>query len=94
MRGTGSPAGLYSVAHGSGRRITRADARRRFKEKHGRKGVRRTPLGGRVICDDDATLFEEHPDAYKPVEPVVRSIEQAGLATRVAAIEPVITVKR
>jgi release factor H-coupled RctB family protein len=32
--------------------------------------------------------------AYKPIEPVVESLIEAGLATAVAALTPVVTVKR
>jgi release factor H-coupled RctB family protein len=47
-----------------------------------------------VLCDDTDLLYEEHPDAYKPIEPVIESLEQAGLATRVAAVLPLLTVKK
>jgi release factor H-coupled RctB family protein len=47
-----------------------------------------------VICDNKDLLYEEHPDAYKDVEVVVDSLEQAGAATRVAALLPMVTVKR
>jgi release factor H-coupled RctB family protein len=46
-----------------------------------------------VLCDDTKLLYEEHPDAYKPIEPVIESLVLAGLAERVASIEPVMTVK-
>jgi release factor H-coupled RctB family protein len=54
----------------------------------------RTKLGGRVLCGDADLLYEEHPDAYKPVEPVVASLVEAGLATPVAQLLPALTVKR
>jgi release factor H-coupled RctB family protein len=47
-----------------------------------------------VLCADTQLLYEEHPDAYKPVEPVVASLVEAGLATPVAELVPVLTVKR
>jgi release factor H-coupled RctB family protein len=47
-----------------------------------------------VLCDDPALLLEEHPDVYKPVEPVVESLVRAGVARRVASLVPLINVKR
>jgi release factor H-coupled RctB family protein len=93
MIGRGRPEGLFSVAHGAGRRITRAAARARFKEPGGRKKLLRTALGGRVLCRDSKLLLEEHPEAYKPIEPIVDALESADLAHRVAALSPLITVK-
>lgn len=93
MRGTGAPAGLASVAHGAGRRMTRSEATDKLKRRYLRAELARSPLGGRVICDDKALLYEEHPDAYKAIEPVIAALEAHGQATRVAPLTPVITVK-
>lgn len=94
LRGTGSEDGLSSVAHGAGRRMGRSEARDKIKGRYKRAELFRTRLGGRVICGDADLLFEEHPDAYKPIEPVVASLVDAGLATPVAELWPVVTVKR
>lgn len=94
LRGTGAEDGLRSVAHGAGRRMTRAEAQAKIKHRYKRAELARSALGGRVICDDQALLYEEHPDAYKAIEPVVTALEAHGLATRVAALTPVVTVKR
>jgi release factor H-coupled RctB family protein len=94
MRGTGAEQGLRSVAHGAGRRMTRAEAVSKLKHRYRRAEVSRSDLGGRTICDDAALLFEEHPDAYKAIEPVVAALEAHQLASRVAALTPVVTVKR
>ncbi len=94
LRGSGNNKTLSSVAHGAGRRFTRADAVARFKQTKTRKEVTRTSIGSRVICDNPKLLFEEHPDAYKPIEPIVAAIEAHGMATRVAALRPLITVKK
>lgn len=94
LRGTGAEDGLRSVAHGAGRRMTRAEAQAKLKHRYKRAELARSTLGGRVICDDQALLYEEHPDAYKAIEPVVAALEAHGLATRVAALTPVVTVKR
>lgn len=92
--GRGEEQGLSSVAHGAGRRLGRNDARERLKARYRKAELTRTRLGGRVICDDADLLFEEHPEAYKPVEPVLASVVEAGLASKVAALEPLVTVKR
>lgn len=94
MRGAGLEGCLCSVAHGAGRRMTRSEARAKVKHKHKRKALTRTACGSRVVCDDKELLYEEHPDAYKDIEVVVESLEQAGAATRVAALLPLVTVKR
>lgn len=94
LTGTGSEHGLRSVAHGAGRRMGRAEALSKLKGKYRRAELTTTRLGGRVVCDDTDLLYEEHPDAYKAVEPVVASLLEAHLATPVASLVPVVTVKR
>ena len=59
----------------------------------GRLHVVRSALGSRVVCDDKILLFEEHPDAYKAIEPVIAALETHHQATRVADLTPIITVK-
>jgi release factor H-coupled RctB family protein len=93
MKGTGAPAGLASVAHGAGRRMTRGEAADKLKHRYRRTELARSALGGRVLCDDKALLYEEHPDAYKAIEPVICALEAHGQATRVAALAPIVTVK-
>ncbi|MFV8754853.1 RtcB family protein [Nannocystaceae bacterium ST9] len=93
MRGCGRLDCLCSVAHGAGRRMTRSEARAKLGHKHERKSLQRTASGSRVICDDKDLLYEEHPDAYKPIDPVIASLEAAEAATRVAELSPVLTVK-
>ncbi len=92
--GTGSEEGLCSVAHGAGRRMGRSEALGKLKGKYRRSELLTSKLGGRVVCDDPDLLYEEHPDAYKPIEPVVASLIDAGLAEAVASLVPVVTVKR
>ncbi|MEM9489426.1 MAG: RtcB family protein [Myxococcota bacterium] len=94
MRGLGADHGLASVAHGAGRKMQRAEARDKLRTRYRRKQLARSPSGSVVICDDSKLLYEEHPDAYKPIEPVIDSLVRARLADRVAAIEPLITVKK
>ncbi|MCW5808796.1 MAG: RtcB family protein, partial [Deltaproteobacteria bacterium] len=92
VKGTGNETGLGSVAHGAGRKMTRSEAVAKLKDRY-----RRTELRGggrqRVLCDEVSLLYEEHPDAYKAIEPVIAALETHALATRVAALDPIITVK-
>ncbi len=87
-------AGLRSVAHGAGRRMGRTEAREKIRARYKRAQLTRTDLGGRVLCADQDLLYEEHPDAYKPIEPVVASLVDAGLARPLVELTPVVTVKR
>jgi release factor H-coupled RctB family protein len=93
MTGTGAEHGLRSVAHGAGRRMKRSEALAKLKDRYRRTEVVRAALGGRVVCDDQALLFEEHPDAYKAIEPVIAALEAHRQATRVADLTPIATVK-
>lgn len=90
VRGTGNAAGLGSVAHGAGRRMTRSEAVAKLKHRYRRREL---ATGTRVLCDDTALLYEEHPDAYKAIEPIIRALEAHAQATRVAALDPLVTVK-
>lgn len=92
--GTGQRETLCSVAHGAGRRMTRSEAQAKLRHRYRRQELGRTAAGGRVICDRTELLYEEHPDAYKPIEPVMASLEVGGLARRVAALLPLLTVKQ
>lgn len=87
------PAANYSVAHGAGRKMSRADALRRGKAKHTVEELRRTPLGSLVVCGDRQLLFEEAPAAYKRIEQVIGDLVNHNLATPVAVTAPVVTYK-
>jgi release factor H-coupled RctB family protein len=94
MQGCGEAGCLCSIAHGAGRKMGRSEAIEKLKARYRRTELRRTSLGGRVMCADPALLYAEHPDAYKPITPVVDALEQGGAATRVAALTPVVTIKQ
>lgn len=83
----------YSVAHGAGRKWARSDARANLERRYSPESLRRTDLGGRVICDDKALLYEESPQAYKNVDAVVRDLIDAGLVRIIATFRPLITYK-
>lgn len=94
LRGRGDAAHLCSVAHGAGRKIPRSEAKARLLHRYRKTDLTRTALGGRVLCDRPELLWEEHQDVYKPIEPVVAALEHAGVASRVASLVPMVTVKR
>lgn len=94
LAGLGAAACLCSVAHGAGRKMGRTEAVGKIAGRYRKDQLTRTALGGRVICDDKELLYAEHPDAYKEIEPVVDAVVASGAATRVARLEPRITVKR
>ncbi len=87
------PAANYSVAHGAGRKMSRADALRRGRAKHTVEELRRTPVGSLVVCGDRQLLFEEAPTAYKRIEQVLADLVDHQLATPVASTVPLVTYK-
>jgi release factor H-coupled RctB family protein len=87
------PQANHSVAHGAGRKMSRADALRRGRAKHTVEELRRTPLGSIVVCGDRQLLFEEAPTAYKRIEQVIADLVDHQLATPVVTTVPVITYK-
>ena len=93
MEGLGDERCLCSVAHGAGRKMSRSEAVAKLKPKYTRQSLAQTKLGGTVLCDDPQLLYEEHPRAYKAIEPVIQSLEEAGAAKRIAALEPLFTMK-
>jgi tRNA-splicing ligase RtcB len=91
----GEPASLErsfgTTCHGAGRRMSRTAARKRVGG-----GELRRELEARGIvvrCPSPKGLAEEAPFAYKDVDRVVRVVERAGLARRVARLVPIGVVK-
>jgi tRNA-splicing ligase RtcB (3'-phosphate/5'-hydroxy nucleic acid ligase) len=105
LRGLGNARALDSACHGAGRRVARGalgsggDAEldaflREFRVV--------TPLDPRdpsvarradVIANWRRELKQEAPWAYKDIDPVVSTLEQAGVARRVVELRPLLTVK-
>ena len=82
---------LSSACHGAGRSMSRRQARRRF---HGRQVVDGLAERGIVIRSPSSRgVAEEAPLAYKDVHRVVDIADRAGLARKVARLEPVICIK-
>jgi tRNA-splicing ligase RtcB len=80
-----------SACHGSGRAMSRHQALRSW---HGRQVVDELAGRGILIRSPSARgVAEEAPGAYKDVSAVVDSADQAGLARKVARLEPIICIK-
>jgi len=86
-------ATLGTLAHGAGRKWKRSEARGRLESRFKAQDLVRTPLGGRVICEDRTLLYEEAPQAYKDVEQVVADLVAVGAARVLARLRPVLTYK-
>jgi release factor H-coupled RctB family protein len=84
---------LHSLAHGAGRKWQRTDCKGRLDRIATPAQLSRTALGGRVICNDRALIYEEAPQAYKNVDSVLGCLVGAGLVRVVARSKPVLTYK-
>ena len=80
-----------TVCHGAGRRLSRTAAKRRIGGAQLRRELE--ALGIVVRAGSSSGLAEEAPFAYKDVDAVVRVVERAGLAARVATLRPIGVVK-
>ena len=80
-----------SACHGAGRAMSRHQA---LKTWHGRQVVDTLAARGIVVRSPSSRgIAEEAPGAYKDVAAVVEAAESAGLARRVARLEPLVCVK-
>jgi release factor H-coupled RctB family protein len=84
---------LHSLAHGAGRKWMRTDCKGRLDRIATPAQLSRTSMGGRVICNDRALIYEEAPQAYKNVDSVLGSLVGAGLVRVIARSKPVLTYK-
>jgi tRNA-splicing ligase RtcB len=105
LAGLGNDALLASASHGAGRSLSRGAA----SHVDGAAAARAlsslrvvTPidpdsprLRGRpeILAAHRARLREEAPCAYKPVTPVIQTLEDAAVAAPVARMRPLVTVK-
>jgi len=80
-----------SACHGAGRAMSRRSATRQW---HGRQLVDELAARGIIIRSPSMRgVAEEAPGAYKDVRDVVDAADAAGLARKVARVEPMICVK-
>lgn len=80
-----------STCHGAGRVMSRSHAKRVVRGQELRDKLE---AGGiRVRAGSMSGLAEEAPQAYKDVDEVVRTVAEAGIARKVARLEPVAVIK-
>jgi tRNA-splicing ligase RtcB len=105
LAGAGNADALESACHGAGRVLSRGQSRRHADDAQARALERLrvvTPIDPRayevrsrrdVLAKYQDRLREEAPWAYKPITPVVETVEEAAIARRVARLWPILTVK-
>ena len=83
--------GFSSACHGAGRQMSRHQARKLW---HGRQVVDALAARGIIVRSPSFRgVAEEAPDAYKDVTAVVDAAEGAGIARKVARLEPIVCIK-
>jgi tRNA-splicing ligase RtcB len=92
---TGTEEGMAlsfgSCSHGAGRAMSRKQASKRW---HGKDVVRNLSQKGIIIKGASLRgVAEEAPGAYKDVTAVVDATDRAGLARKIARLEPLLCVK-
>ena len=80
-----------STCHGAGRRMSRSQAKKRVQGSELKR--RLNEQGITVNAGSMAGLAEEAPEAYKDVDEVVETVQEAGIARKVARLRPVAVIK-
>lgn len=83
----------FSLAHGAGRKWIRSEAKGRLSAKFRPDDFFKTDLGGLVICEDKALIYEEAPQAYKNIDIVIQDMVDADLIRVLAVLRPVLNYK-
>ncbi|MCF7892347.1 MAG: RtcB family protein [Candidatus Omnitrophica bacterium] len=82
---------FYTTAHGSGRIMSRAKARKKFYRKDLQKQLKEKGINIRAASFSG--LAEEAGGAYKDIDEVVKSIQLAGISKPVAKLVPIGNIK-
>jgi tRNA-splicing ligase RtcB len=82
---------FFSTAHGSGRIMSRHEAKRRFSGRALERKMEEDGICIRTACYSG--LAEEAGAAYKDIDLVVAATELAGISRRVARLVPIGNVK-
>ena len=91
---TGVAAGaetLFTTAHGSGRRMGRRQAKKRFRSDELKKSMAQKGIYIRNVSDSG--LAEEAGGAYKDIDVIAEATELAGTSRRVAKLLPIGNIK-
>ncbi len=87
----GMAAAFGSACHGAGRAMSRHQAAKRWR---GHEVTEELAQRGIIVRSPSARgVAEEAPGAYKDVDAVVDATERAGLARKVARLEPIVCIK-
>jgi release factor H-coupled RctB family protein len=89
----GMAASGWSLAHGAGRKWARSECRGRLSSRFGPEQLRRPLPGSFVVCDDKDLLFEEAPQAYKDIDPVIAALVAAGAGRALCRTRPILSYK-
>lgn len=82
-----------SLAHGAGRKWARSDCKERLQDHYSKESLRKSAIGSRVVCSDPALLYEEAPQAYKKSSDVLKALQEHSLATPIAKLRPLVSIK-
>jgi tRNA-splicing ligase RtcB (3'-phosphate/5'-hydroxy nucleic acid ligase) len=105
LAGRGNPQSLWSASHGAGRALSRGDALHGHDqefEKFMREFRVVTPVDlsrpdiamRRDIVDKKLEdIKKEAPYAYKGIGPIINTLTEAGIASPVAELKPLMTIK-
>jgi tRNA-splicing ligase RtcB (3'-phosphate/5'-hydroxy nucleic acid ligase) len=85
VRGLGNEMSFHSASHGSGRRMSRGEAKRRFSVEE----LQEQTQG--VMCKKDSSVLDEIPMAYKDIDKVMEN--QKDLVEIVHELKQVLCVK-
>jgi tRNA-splicing ligase RtcB len=89
--GVAGGGAFHSTCHGAGRTMSRTAARKRVSGAALQRELEAAGIA--VRAGSRRALAEEAPFSYKDVDAVVATVEQAGLARRVARLVPLGVVK-
>ena len=89
--GQGNPLTFCSSCHGAGRARSRVQSLKSWPGKNLVEYMRKQNVI--VKATSHRTIAEEMPDAYKNVDAVMEAVEEAGLAKRVARLQPHLILK-
>ncbi len=78
----------YSVNHGAGRAMSRTEAKRNISQQKFEK-----EMGEVVYNKPFRVISDEAPGAYKDLDLVIRTLEEAGITKRVARLVPLAVIK-
>jgi tRNA-splicing ligase RtcB len=90
----GVPTGdqtFYSTAHGSGRTMSRTQAKKQFRGRELQQQMEARGILVRTVSY--SALAEEAGPAYKDIDDVIQAAEQAGISKRVARLVPMGNIK-